>query len=350
MTMQPSRPRRARRRALALAAAGLALSLLAAAPAGAVAPQPGYSGADAGGLVPQLFGGPFIFPPAEARNTGETYPYIRAGNGAISPGDLPDFPGDFGVGLLGQLAIAYPSTENPPTNPGYVLPRSEFGNPLVSAACAGLIDANGTLEIGDTGECTMNSPQGNGIVLDLGAMALKAGGLNASCTVDQNGYWESAASFVNARIVTPSVIPGLPDATLFEIPLNPTRNFGPNLGVAKIVFHEVVMIGERGPNGNLTALGEAVDGEIPPFGAPLPEGAAGIEVNAGNASVLNTGFKFGNAVCYKSVAAEHPDGPVIPAEGAPVAALTAVALIGGGVLHVRRRRDDLDGTVDPFAG
>jgi hypothetical protein len=307
-------PRSTTRRLLAaLGCSALAVAVLAS-PASAAAPPAGSSRASANGVAPYLLGGNVLIPDATATNDGTIQPYAIAGAGAIASG-LPSF---IAAGVVGQRALAYPSNTTA---------LSTQGAPLVSAACAGLVSSSSALSIGSTGACDTGGAQ-DGIRIELGvsslaSIGLRAGALYSSCTIDQDGQWTASAHGVNARIV--STLAGI-TTTLFPIDLSTPPNTGIGLGfVGQILSNNVIVVGG------------SQDGEWIGAGTPLPADADGIQTSAFVGTLLGTGFRIGQSTCYRSIAADDPNIPVVPAEGAPYAAATVVVMAAGAEI-VRRRR------------
>jgi hypothetical protein len=323
--MSPRTSRRSRRVVASLAAAAAVVGLVgtsaSAAPDPWDAPPPGVSRAMANGLNVRLLGSDQLVPDSIASNDGTYWPYITSTENAITQ-DLPDA---ISVGIVGQKAWAFP------TPSAYHLPDRPL-NSLVSAACSGLIAENSMIEIQDTGDCAATTAPSDGIRLDLGGIGLRGGAAYSWCAVDSAGYWRADSTFAQVRLVTPAIPPLIPEVTLLDVPVDPARNFGLDLGIAQVKMNKT------------TIVGGAQDGnEITDSSLPLPADATGIMVEAldvtvGGALGVETGFRIGQSVCYKSPAAlVAPEDPVVPAEGAPVAAATLVGMAGLGFVGSRRR-------------
>ena len=96
-----------------------------------------------------------------------------------------------------------------------------------SAACAGVIGPNGTIELGPAQTCLVSGAP-SGVVVNLGLAVLRADVITASCTAASDGTTTGTATLANARITDPTGT-----ITLLSLPVNP----GPNtvLGVPGIV-------------------------------------------------------------------------------------------------------------------
>lgn len=291
---------------------GVVLSVLAASPVLADAPPTGSSRAQANGLAPYLLGGNILIPPATATNDGTIHPYETNGAGAIFEG-LPSF---LAAGVVGQLATAYPQDTTE---------LSSQGQPLVSAACAGVISSSSAIQIGSTGQCDADNGPQDGIRIDLGlsglaSIGLRGGALYSSCTIDQAGNWTASAHGINLRFVSTTL--GI-ETTLFPIDISTPPNTGLDLSfVGQALLNNVIVIGG------------SQDGQWISAQDPIPEDADGIQTNALVLTVLGTGFRLGQSTCYKSIAG--PAGPMIPAEGVPYA-LATLALAAGGFVIWRQR-------------
>jgi hypothetical protein len=181
-----------------------------------------------------------------------------------------------------------------------------------SAACAGVLGAGGTVTIGPTGTCT--STTAPPVILTLGVIGLatitlEADAIFESCIADSDPSGASAlASLVNARIV--STVLGIP-TTLLALPANPAPNTGLNIpGVLSLVLNAQT----AGPG--------SIEGH-----------ALTLTALAGTLVSLD----IGQVTCGPNAIA--PPIPVIPLDGAPIAA--AVLVLGtaiGGTVWFRRRR------------
>lgn len=325
--MSPSTPRRSRRVVASLAAA-LAVSSLVASAAGAApgpedAPGPGISKAMANGLNVRVLGTDQLVPDVSASNDGTYWPFVTNPANAI----VEDLPSPIAAGVIGQKTWAFPS-------PSDYHPVAHPTNYLVSAACSGLIAENSMIEILDTGDCAATTQPSDGIRIDLGGIGLRGGAAYSSCAVDNQGYWTADATLAQVRLVTPAIPPLIPEVTLLNVPLDPSRNFGIDLGVAQVKMNKTTIVGGA-QNGQ----------EITDSSLPLPADATGIMVEAldvtvGGALGVETGFRIGQSVCFKQPAAiVAPEDPVIPAEGLPIAAGTVVGLAGLGFVGTRSRRN-----------
>ncbi|QXC59956.1 hypothetical protein KSP35_16490 [Aquihabitans sp. G128] len=323
--MPRNAPRRRTRRFVASVAAAVAVTSLtggaaSAAPLPTDAPAPGISKAMANGVNVRLLGTDQLIPTVQANNDGTIHPFATNPANAI----VADLPDAISVGVVGQVTYAYPrdTTFHPAAHPN---------NLLVSAACSGLIAENSLIEIGNTGDCSSTTSPSDGIRLDLGGIGLRAGAAYSSCTVDNQGYWTGDSTLASVRLVTPAIPPFIPEVTLFEVPIDPDRNFGIDLGIAQVMMNKATIIGGA-QDGNL----------ITDSNLPLPADADGVMVEAldvtvGGALGVETGFRVGQSVCYKSIAAAPPQIPLVPKQGVPVAASTAAGLLGLAALGYRRR-------------
>ena len=215
------------------------------------------------------------------------------------------------IGLLAQTAIA---------NPG----EGDDLSPATSAACAGAVAGNGTIQlIGPTGECQVDPGDPDGIVIDLGTVAqIRADAIIAECTatsVPQGGT--TNVTLVNAELQLLAL--GLPIGPPIPLDSDPA----PNTPVVELGGLLTIMLNQQPP--------------APPAPDPLPAGAVGttalnvelLEVLGGDPVAQVT---IGTVTCGPNVFVQPI--PVIPLEGLPVALAT---LTGAGVvalvIHRRRR-------------
>lgn len=70
-----------------------------------------------------------------------------------------------------------------------------------SAACAGLIAAGGTIQIGAGGDCTVTGAAPGGVVVNLGALAvIKADAILEQCTASSTGAPTISSKLINASL------------------------------------------------------------------------------------------------------------------------------------------------------
>ncbi|MBA3267699.1 MAG: hypothetical protein H0T70_05510 [Acidimicrobiia bacterium] len=213
--------------------------------------------------------------------------------------------GVLSAGLLSQTAIARAG-------------EAPDGSPATSAACAGVVGGNGTIQIGPGDDCQFTSGDPDGVVLDLGGVAqIRADAIIAECnatSVPQGGT--ATVTFVNASVQLLAL--GLPVGPAIPLASNPAPNT-PVLGL--------------GPLLSITL------NQQPPDPAPA---VGGVGTTALDVTVLGLlgqdpliHLALGTVTCGPNVVAA--DVPVIPLEGLPIA-LATVAGVGVIALVVHRRR------------
>jgi len=303
--------------AAAIATTALVGSAAGAAPGPGDYPPAGSSKAMANGFGIRLLGGDVLMPNVEAVNDGSVVPYAA---NTTNP-TLPPMPVQLTAGVIGARTQAYP-------NPSDAHPAAHPSNWLVSAACGGLVSQNGLVQIGADGNCTSTDNTNDGVVVDLAALKVKAGAIYSSCTVDDQGYWTGTSSLANAGIYTPGAL-GLPDVKVLDLTANPAPNTGLTVPLlANVMLNQVRIVGG------------SLDGQpISSNSAPLPADAVGINVKALDVSLLgeSTGLSVGETTCFKQHATPLDEIPVVPSRGLPIAAATAIGLLGLGYVGLRRR-------------
>ncbi len=91
-----------------------------------------------------------------------------------------------------------------------------------SAACAGVVGPNGTVQLGPGQTCVVSGDP-SGLVLDLGVGVLRADVITAQCTARSDGTVTGSATLTNARITDPTGA-----VTVLNLPADP----GPNTGLS----------------------------------------------------------------------------------------------------------------------
>ncbi|MCA1691328.1 MAG: choice-of-anchor P family protein [Acidimicrobiales bacterium] len=106
-------------------------------------------------------------------------------------------------------------------------------NDGTSAACAGIIGANGAIQIGPSQSCLVSGAP-SGVVLNLGLAVLRADVITAECTASSNGTTTGSATLANARITDPTG-----SITLLSLPINPAPNTGLSLpGIVDLILNK----------------------------------------------------------------------------------------------------------------
>ncbi|HEX3541947.1 MAG TPA: hypothetical protein VHT75_16050 [Acidimicrobiales bacterium] len=102
-----------------------------------------------------------------------------------------------------------------------------------SAACAGLIATGGTIQIGTAGDCTVTGAAPQGVVVNLGALAVvKADAILEQCTASSTGAPTITAKLINATI---SLLGG---GTTPIVSAPPANDSLLNLGVVTATLNE----------------------------------------------------------------------------------------------------------------
>ncbi|GEM_PF-2636945 len=180
-----------------------------------------------------------------------------------------------------------------------------------SAACAGVVGAGGIVSIGQDGNCAVDQATPGGVVIDLAPLTtLKADAILAQCTASSTGQPTAKVTIVNG-VVTTGTPPNT--TTLLNLPLNAAPNTGLSV-----------------PNVLTLTLNEQ----------PANQTAGTVTTTALHLQLLggvNNGadLKIGEVACGPNATTEAV--PAMVAKGLPVA-LGSVAVLGGGVLVMRRRR------------
>ena len=214
------------------------------------------------------------------------------------------------IGLLAQTAIA---------NPGEGADLS----PATSAACAGAVAGNGTIQLlSPSGDCEVSPGDPDGVIIDLGSVAqIRADAIIAECTatsVPQGGTTD--VTLVNAELQLLAL--GLPVGPPIPLDSDPA----PNTPVVALGGLLTIMLNQQPP--------------APPAPDPLPAGAVGTTaLNVELLGVLGGAplvqVTVGTVTCGPNVFVAAI--PVIPLEGLPIA-LATVTAAGVVALVVHRRR------------
>lgn len=176
-----------------------------------------------------------------------------------------------------------------------------------SAACAGVIGPNGTIELGPSQTCLVSGSP-SGVVLNLGLAVLRADVIAASCTATSDGTTAGTATLANARITDPTGA-----VTLLTLPVNP----GPNtaLGLPGIVELTLNRQSSAAPGQlSVTALDLILLGGV--------DGGARV--------------RLGLVTCGPNARTEPI--PMLSSAGLPVAGGTLLASAAVALWFVRRRR------------
>jgi hypothetical protein len=175
-------------------------------------------------------------------------------------------------------------------------------NDGASAACAGVIGPNGTIQLGPTGSCLASGTPGE-VVLDLGLAVLRADVITAECTASSSGSTTGSATLANARITDPTGA-----VTLLSLPVNPAPNTVLNVpGIAELTLNQQ----SSGAPGQLSVT--ALDLTL----------LSGVHVRSGNVT------------CGPN--AQTAPIPMFSSQGLPVAGVTVLAAAAF-LWFVRRRR------------
>jgi hypothetical protein len=175
-----------------------------------------------------------------------------------------------------------------------------------SAACAGVVGPNGTVQIGPNGTCLVSGAP-TGVVVDLGAAVLRADAITAECTARSDGTTSGTATLTNARITDATGA-----VTLLALPANPAPNTVLGLpGVVDIVLNRQ----SSGGPGQISVT--ALDLSL----LAAPNAAAEV--------------RLGTVTCGPN--ALTAPIPLLSAAGLPVA-LATLFVVAGVVWFVRRRR------------
>ena len=262
----------------------------------------------------------FVATPALAADTSQaTANAIRAtlaGGGlldsgtvtAMNDGDDPDpgvVTGAPGVGVLPANTLL---------SAGVLPQQAQALINGTSAACAGLVGAGGTIQIGPAGDCTVTGAPPGGVVLNLGAvvggnLSLTADAVLAQCTANSNGTTTATVQLVNASLGVGVL--GLPP--LISVPL-PAAGGPVDLGVLGLGGALTLVLNEQ----------------------TIPAGPGSIATTALHLNLLNVvDLRIGNVTCGPNVAGAGI--PLIPMDGLPFA-LATLGIVGAAVLVVHRRR------------
>jgi hypothetical protein len=179
-------------------------------------------------------------------------------------------------------------------------------NDGTSAACAGVVGPNGTVQIGANQACLVSGTP-TGVVLNLGLAVLRADVITAECTARSDGTTTGKATLANATITDPTGT-----VTLLSLPANPAPNTGLNLpGVVDLSLNQQ---SSAGPGQiSVTALDLTLLGGL----------------NAG------TRVRLGTVTCGPN--AQTAPIPLLSWAGLPVAGATLLA-VASGLWFFRRRR------------
>lgn len=102
-----------------------------------------------------------------------------------------------------------------------------------SAACAGVVGPNGTVQIGPAASCVVSQNPG-GVVINLGLVVIRADAITAGCAASSNGTTSTTVTLVNARVTDPTGA-----VTLLSLPVNPAPGTGLNVaGVAGLTLND----------------------------------------------------------------------------------------------------------------
>ncbi|MGI8808838.1 MAG: choice-of-anchor P family protein [Acidimicrobiales bacterium] len=175
-----------------------------------------------------------------------------------------------------------------------------------SAACAGVVGPNGTVQVGPNQTCLVSGAP-TGVVLDLGVAVLRADVITAECTARSDGTTTGRATLANARITDAVGV-----VTLLDLPVNPAPNTALGVpGVADLVLNRQSTAGA---------------GEI---------SVTALELTLLGGLTAGTQVRLGIVTCGPN--ALTAPIPLLSTAGVPVAVATLLA-VGAVVWFVRRRR------------
>jgi hypothetical protein len=185
-----------------------------------------------------------------------------------------------------------------------------------SAACAGLVGAGGTIQIGTGGNCTVIGAAPGGVQLNLGLATVHADAILAQCTASSTGPSTVAVQLVNATV---SLLGGGTTPIISSPPANDTAV---NLGALV----------------NATLNKQPATTPAPPTGSVSTSALDVSVLNAlpGNPPLVH--LTVGTVSCGPNAASVTT--PVIPLKGAPIAAglVLLAGFIGWRFWWVPRRR------------
>ena len=188
---------------------------------------------------------------------------------------------------------------------GALFQDAQANNNGTSAACAGVIGPNGTIQLGPNQNCLVSGAP-SGVVVNLGLAVLRADVITAERTAASNGTTTGRATLANARLTDPTGA-----ITLLSLPADPAPNTAVTVpGIAELTLNKQ----SSGTPGQLsvTALELTLLGGLN-GGAQVRLGTVSCGPNAQTAPI-----------------------PLVSSAGLPVAGGTMLA--GGAVLWLIRRR------------
>lgn len=233
---------------------------------------------------------------ATATNSGPPQPRVDAGSSQP-------------VGVLGGQTLLVA---------GLLVQRAVADPDGTSAACAGAVGPNGTIQIGQSDDCIVTTSPGGvkllGAVPILGIATgalLSADAIYATCNASSTGPTTGSATVLNG-VLGGSLLGGILTGGT-PIAVNPGPNTVLNvLGIAITLNKQVTL-----PNGALEVT--ALDADLSPLGLDLGQ------------------VTIGKVTCGPN--AVTPVIPVVPADGLPLAAgIVMLAMAGSAVVVIRRRR------------
>ncbi len=203
---------------------------------------------------------------------------------------------------------------------GLLVQQAAANNNGTSAACAGVVGAGGTIQIGPAGNCLVQGAAPGGVVIDAGALlTVSADAILAQCTAASNGPNGPGSTTASATLVNAQV--KLAGVTILTLPVLPAAN-----GIA-------INLPPAVPPLVPSIIGLTLNKQVPAAGPGVPS----TTVTALDLNVLGTVLRveLGKVTCGPN--AITPAIPMIPLKGLPISLATA-GLVGVAALVVHRRR------------